>query len=97
MRLQSLEASGYEKFRKKTRKKLFPEVIDEIIPWKETFEAIEPYNTKPKGAGKKPIGLELMLRIHSLQHWWPSDPGAEEALYDSQVIEDLLHGNETRG
>ena len=69
MRQQSLEASGYEKLRKKTRKKLFPEVIDEIIPWKETFEAIEPYYPKPKGAGKKFIGLELMLLIHFLQHW----------------------------
>jgi len=87
MRQQSLEASGYEKFRKKTRKELFLEEMDEIIPWKEICEAIEPYYPKPKGAGRKPIGLERMLRIHFLQHWFElSDPGAEEALYDSRAM-----------
>ncbi|MDF1528794.1 MAG: IS5/IS1182 family transposase, partial [Sedimenticola sp.] len=70
MRQQSLEASGYEKFRKKTRKELFLEEMNEIIPWKEICEAIEPYYPKPKGAGRKPIGLERMLRIHFLQHWF---------------------------
>lgn len=34
---------------------------------------------KSKGAGRKPIGLEPMLRIHCLQHGFElSAPGAEE-------------------
>ena len=58
-----------------------------VIPWKELCEAIEPYYPKPEGAGRRPVGIERMLRIHFLQHWFSlSDPGAEEALYDSCAL-----------
>ena len=44
---------------------------------------IEPFYPKP-GNGRPPIGLERMLRIYLLQHWFNlSDPGVEEALYES--------------
>ncbi len=83
MRQQTLAGSGFEKYRMKTRKEQFLEDMDQIIPWKEPTAAIEPYYPKPKGAGRRPVGLERMLRIHFLQHWFDlSDPGAEEALYD---------------
>ena len=40
-----------------------------------------------QGAGRRPIGLQRMLRIHLLQHWFNrSDPGMEEALYDSRAM-----------
>jgi IS5 family transposase len=87
MKQQSLEATGFEKYRKKTRKEQFLDEMEQIIPWKELCEVIEPYYPKPQGAGRKPIGLERMLRIHFLQHWFElSDPGAEEALYDSRAM-----------
>ncbi|MBK8970445.1 MAG: transposase [Hahellaceae bacterium] len=88
MKQQSLEASGFEVYRKKTRKEVFLSEMDRIIPWKELSEAIRPYYPDvPKGAGRRPIGLERMLRIHFLQHWFElSDPGAEEALYDSRAM-----------
>ena len=92
MKQQSLEASGFEKFRKKTRKEVFLEEMEQIIPWVEMSEAIKPYYPKePKGAGRKPIGLERMLRIHFLQHWFElSDPAAEEALYDSRAMRQFV-------
>ena len=69
MKQQSLEASGFEKYRKKTRKEMFLDEMNEIIPWAEMTKAIAPYYPKePQGAGRKPIGLERMLRIHFLQH-----------------------------
>ena len=44
---------------------------------------IEPHYPKA-GNGRPPIGLERMLRIHFLQHWFNlSDQACEEALYDS--------------
>ena len=87
MKQPSLEATGFEKYRKKTRKEQFLDEMEQIIPWKELCEVIEPYYPKPQGAGRKPIGLERMLRIHFLQHWFElSDPGAEEALYDSRAM-----------
>jgi IS5 family transposase len=92
MRQQSLEATGFEVYRKKTRKEMFLDDMEQIIPWKEMSEAIRPYYPKePEGAGRKPIGLQRMLRIHFLQHWFElSDPAAEEALYDSRAMRNFV-------
>ena len=70
MKQQSLEASGFEKYRKKTRKEIFLDEMEQIIPCKELCEAIEPYYPQPAGAGRRPVGLNRMLRIHFLQHWF---------------------------
>jgi len=79
---------GFEKYRKPTRKDRFLSDMDQIIPWKELCQAIEPFYPNPKGAGRRPIGIERMLRIHFLQHWFAlSDPAAEEALYDSRAMQ----------
>lgn len=65
--------------------------MDKVVPWKELCEAIKPYYPEPKGVGRKPIGIERMLRIHFLQHWFElSDPGAEEALYDSRAMRQFV-------
>ncbi len=65
--------------------------MEQIIPWKELCEAIEPYYPKPEGAGRRPVGIERMLRIHFLQHWFElSDPGTEEALYDSRAMRQFV-------
>lgn len=41
----------------------------------------------PQGAGRRPVGVERMLQIYFLQHRFNlSDPGAEEALYDSRAM-----------
>lgn len=88
MKQQSLEASGFEIYRKKTRKEIFLEEMEQIIPWQEMSEAIKPYYPgEPKGAGRRPIGLLRMLKIHFLQHWFElSDPAVEDALYDSRAM-----------
>jgi len=91
MRQQSFATDDFEKYRKKTRKELFLEEMDQIIPWKALSKVIKPYYPKPKGAGRRPIGIERMLRIHFLQHWFElSDPGAEEALYDSRAMRQFV-------
>ena len=91
MRQRSLSESGFEKYRKKTRKQQFLEEMDVIIPWRDLAGAIEPYYPKPEGAGRRPVGVERMLRIHLLQHWFNlSDPAAEEALYDSQALREFV-------
>ncbi len=87
MRQTTLSDAGFDKYRKKTRKERFPDDMEKIIPWAELAEAIEPFYPKPKGAGRRPVGVERMLRIHFLQHWFNlSDPAAEEALYDSRAM-----------
>jgi IS5 family transposase len=61
--------------------------MDHVIPWGELARVIEPFYPKPDGAGRPPVGVERMLRIHFLQHWFDlSDPAVEEALYDSRAM-----------
>ena len=91
MRQQSFAAEDFEKYRKKTRKEVFLEEMDQIIPWQEMSEAVKPHYPAPKGAGRRPIGIERMLRIQFLQHWFElSDPGVEEALYDSRAMRQFV-------
>ena len=87
MRQRTLAEAGFEKYRKRTRREVFLEEMDRIIPWRELCAAIEPFYPNPQGAGRRPVGLERMLRIHFLQHWFNlSDPAVEEALYDSRAM-----------
>ena len=91
MHQQSLAGGSFEKYRKKTRKEVFLEEMDQIIPWQELTEVIKPFYPEPKGAGRRPKGIERMLRIHFLQHWFElSDPAAEEALYDSRSMRQFV-------
>ncbi len=87
MRQQTFADEAFERYRKPTRREIFLGEMDKIIPWRELCEIIEPFYPKPQGAGRPPIGLERMLRIHFLQHWFNlSDPALEEALYDSRAM-----------
>ena len=56
------------------------------MPWAELQGLVEPHY--PKGEnGRPPVGLSIMLRVYFLQQWFNlSDPGAEEALYESPVL-----------
>ena len=84
MRQLTLAAQwSFEKYARKTRREEFLEQMDKIVPWRELEAMIEPHYPKA-GNGRPPVGLGIMLRIYFLQHWFNlSDPGAEEALYDS--------------
>lgn len=87
MRQKTLADEGFERFRKPTRREQFLDEMDKVIPWSGLCEVIEPFYPKSKGAGRPAIGVERMLRIHFLQHWFNlSDPAVEEALYDSRAM-----------
>lgn len=76
----------FEQHRKPTRRDQFLETMNRIMPWKALCAVIEPHYPK-KGNGRPPIGLERMLRIHFLQHWFNlADFACEEALYDSASL-----------
>ena len=83
---QTLSENGFEKFRKKTRKEQFPEEMEILYPPERNGpKQSSPFIPHPKGAGRPPIGIERMLRIHFLPHWFNlSDPTAEETLYASR-------------
>lgn len=83
----ALADEGFERYRKPTRREQFLEEMEQIIPWAELTAVIEPFYPAGKGAGRPPIGIEQMLRIHFVQHWFNlSDPAVEEALYDSRAL-----------
>jgi len=78
--------SGYEQHRKPTRRDEFLKTMEAIVPWAALCSVIEPHYPKA-GNGRPPIGLERMLRIHFIQHWFNlADLACEEALYDSASL-----------
>ena len=87
MRQQTLASqAGFERYGRKTRREQFLEEMEQVVPWPELEELVRPYY--PKGEnGRPPVGLSIMLRIYFLQQWFSlSDPGAEDALYESAVL-----------
>ncbi len=91
MRQQTFAEGTFERFRKPTRRELLLAEMDRVIPWRELGEVIEPFYPKPEGAGRPPVGIERMLRIHFPQHWLNlSDPAVEEALYDSRAMRNFV-------
>jgi len=80
------QSSGFENHRKPTRRDEFLKTMDAIVPWVALCEVIEPFYPKA-GNGRPPIGLQRMLRIHFIQHWFNlADLSCEEALYDSSSL-----------
>jgi IS5 family transposase len=77
---------SFEKYGRMSRREAFLTSMDTIVPWSELEALIAPYYPKA-GKGRQPVGLGIMLRIYFLQHWFNlSDPGAEDALYESPVL-----------
>jgi IS5 family transposase len=82
----SLSMTGYFDKGKKTRREVFLAEMEQAVPWTRLYALIEPHYPKgTSGLGGRPaLPLERMFRIYCLQQWYNlSDPGAEEALYDS--------------
>jgi transposase, IS5 family len=82
--------TGFERYTKKTRRAAFLEEMNQVVPWRELCALVEPHYPKA-GSGRPPIGVERMLRIYFLQQWFNlSDPGVEEALYDSAALRQFV-------
>ena len=62
MAQMTLATNGFEAYRKTTRKAEFLSRMDTLVPWSEFCAVIEPYYPKA-GNGRRPIGLERMLRM----------------------------------
>jgi transposase, IS5 family len=82
----TLASIGFEKYTKTTRRAQFLAEMDRVVPWRTLCARIEPVYPKA-GNGRPPVGVERMLRMYFLQHWFNlSDPAVEEALYDSPTL-----------
>jgi len=80
------QSASFERYRKPTRRDEFLATMNAIVPWVQLCDVVQPHYPKGVG-GRPPIGLERMLRIHFIQHWFNlADEACEEALYDSASL-----------
>jgi len=76
---------GLDPLPKKTRKEVFLDEMNQVVPWAELVALIRPHARGAHQAlgGRPPFTIETMLRIHCLQLWWNlSDPAMEEELHE---------------
>ena len=67
---------------RRTRKQVFLQQMDTVVPWAALVELIAPYYSEGRN-GRPPFPLETMLRVHFMQQWFSlSDPAMEEAFFD---------------
>jgi transposase, IS5 family len=76
---------------KRTRKRVFLDEMNRVVPWAALVGLIAP--RAPKGKrGRPPFALETMLRIHFMQQWFTlSDPAMEEALHDMAMFREFAN------
>jgi IS5 family transposase len=77
----------FQKYGRKGQRELFLDEMERIVPWSGLLALVMPHFAKA-GNGRRPVGLEIMLRVYFVQQWFNlSDPGVEEALYESPVLQ----------
>lgn len=72
----------------KTRRELFLDRMEGLIPWKRLEKKIGRYYAKVgSSGGRPPYPLPVMLRVHCLQLFYNlSDPAMEDALYEIESM-----------
>lgn len=84
----SFSDAEYAGKRKKTRREVFLQEMELVVPWKVLLKIIEPHY--PTAGRAYP--LESMLRVHLMQNWFAlSDPAMEEALYEIASLRTFAH------
>jgi IS5 family transposase len=87
----SFSDAEYAGKRKKTRREVFLEEMEQVVPWKALLAVISPHYPVA-GRGRRPYPLESMLRVHLMQNWFAlSDPAMEEALYEIASLRAFAH------
>lgn len=97
---QSFSDVEYSKRIRTTKREQFLDEMDSIIPWAGWVEIIRPYYDEQfRGKrGRRPLGIEVMLRMNLLQAWFTlSDEGVEDAIYDSYAMRKFMGLNFMEG
>ena len=81
----------FEEYRKPTRRDKFLAAMGKRIPWAALCSVMQPQYLKAcnslNSPARPPIGLERMLRMHFVQHWFNvADEAGEDALVDSTAL-----------
>ena len=77
----SFTQAEYEKKKKRTRRELFLEKMEQVVPWSRLMQVIEPYYPQSGKRGRPSMGLERILRMYFVQQWYSlADEAVEEAV-----------------
>ena len=76
--------------RRTTKRDEFLRQMDAAIPWAALVALVRPHYYAGE-RGRRPVGVERMLRMYLLQLWFNlSDEGVEEAVYDSRAFSEFM-------
>lgn len=77
----------YASKKRQTRRELFLNEMEEVVPWSALLARLEPHYPKSGRRGRQPMALESMLRIYCPQNWFNfSDRQMEDALYEIESL-----------
>jgi Tfp pilus assembly protein PilN len=86
LRQQNEEVYEQRRELEEAKRDVFLATMEAIVPWAALCAAIEPHYPKA-GNGRPPVGLERMLRMYFVQHWFNlADVACEDALLDSTAL-----------
>ncbi|MFN3730431.1 MAG: IS5 family transposase [Fimbriimonadaceae bacterium] len=75
---------------RRTRKAVFLDEMNRVMPWTQLLALIAPYAPRAK-MGRPPFELETLLRIHFVQQWFGlSDLAMEEALFETALYREFV-------
>ena len=86
-RQQSFADLDYSHKKRRTRREIFLNEMEVVVPWRNLLLHIEPHYPKSGRRGRQPMVLESMLRIYCMQNWVNlSDRQMEDALYEIESM-----------
>ena len=89
MKQLSFAQAEFATKKKVTRRERFLTEMEQVVFWSALLAALSPhyFPDADTGRGRRPIGLERMLRMYFLQQWYSlADEALEDAIYDSQAL-----------
>lgn len=91
MQQQTFTDVEYFNRKQKSRRETFLDTMDQLVPWADLIELIRPFY--PSGRrGRRPRGIETMLRMYLLQYWFNlSAAGMEDIINDSYAMRSFMH------
>lgn len=77
----------YASKKRRTRREVFLNEMEAVVPWSALLARLEPHYPKSGRRGRQPMALESMLRIYCAQNWFNfSDRQMEDALYEIESL-----------
>src|ERR1035437_6635709 len=61
--------TSFEKYGRKSKREQFLDAMNKVVPWSRLLALVEPHYPKA-GNGRRPVGLEVMLRSYFVQQWF---------------------------